>query len=48
MRAPDGLAAPDLEELHLELVLILALHEEAEKRAPAPRDAPGELEQGDG
>lgn len=33
MRVLDGFAAPDLEELHLELVLILALHEEAERLA---------------
>ncbi|RVX47029.1 hypothetical protein EDD27_9949 [Nonomuraea polychroma] len=33
MRVLDGLAAPDLDQLQLELVLILALHEEAERLA---------------
>lgn len=33
MRVLDGLAAPDLEELNLELLLVLALHEEAERLA---------------
>jgi hypothetical protein len=33
MRVLHGLTAPDLEELQLELILILALHEEAEKLA---------------
>jgi hypothetical protein len=33
MSVLDGLAAPDLGELHLELVLVLALHEEAERLA---------------
>ncbi|MET8987936.1 hypothetical protein ABZW49_21020 [Nonomuraea wenchangensis] len=37
MRVLGGLAAPDLDELRLELVLVLALHEEAERLgAPAP------------
>jgi hypothetical protein len=31
MHVLDGLAAPDLAELHLELILIAALHEEAER-----------------
>ncbi|MBE1589861.1 hypothetical protein H4W80_008119 [Nonomuraea angiospora] len=31
MRVLHGLTAPDLEELQLELLLILALHEEAEQ-----------------
>lgn len=35
MRAIDGDVAPDLEELHRELVLILALHAEAERLAAA-------------
>ncbi|WP_302893212.1 hypothetical protein [Actinomadura luzonensis] len=34
MRVLDGLATPDLAELRLELVLILALHEEAERLGP--------------
>ncbi len=33
MQVVDGLAAPDLAELRLELVLIAALHEEAERLA---------------
>jgi hypothetical protein len=33
MHALDGLAAPDLQRLQLELLLILALHEEAERLA---------------
>lgn len=33
MRVLDGLAAPDLDELHVVLVLVLALHEEAERLA---------------
>lgn len=33
MRVLDGLAAPELTELHLELLLIAALHEEAERLA---------------
>jgi hypothetical protein len=33
MRVLDGLAAPGLEELQLELILILALQEEAERLA---------------
>ncbi len=33
MRVVDGLAAPDLEELRLELLLTAALHEEAERLA---------------
>ncbi|PRX63318.1 hypothetical protein B0I32_111314 [Nonomuraea fuscirosea] len=33
MRVLEGLAAPELDRLHLELVLILALHEEAERLA---------------
>lgn len=38
MRVLDGLAAPDLAELDLELILVLALHHEAERLA-APREA---------
>ncbi|MDR8407161.1 hypothetical protein [Nonomuraea sp. 3-1Str] len=33
MSVLDGLAAPDLEELRLELLLIAALHDEAERLA---------------
>jgi hypothetical protein len=33
MRVLDGLAARDLEHLHMELLLIQALHEEAERLA---------------
>lgn len=33
MHVLDGLAAPDLDELHLAMVLVLALHEEAERLA---------------
>lgn len=33
MRVVDGLAAPDLGELRLELLLTAALHEEAERLA---------------
>ncbi|MFF4619328.1 hypothetical protein [Nonomuraea jabiensis] len=35
MRVLHGLTAPDLEELQLELALILALHEEAERGSAA-------------
>ncbi len=31
MHVLDSLTAPDLAELHLELILIVALHEEAER-----------------
>ncbi len=33
MRVLDGLAAPDFEELRMELLLTLVLHEEAERLA---------------
>lgn len=33
MQVLDGLAAPDLTELALELLLVVALHEEAERLA---------------
>lgn len=33
MRVLDGLAAPDLGELQLELLLVVVLHEEAERLA---------------
>jgi hypothetical protein len=33
MSVLDGLAAQDLDQLNLELVLVLALHEEAERLA---------------
>jgi hypothetical protein len=33
MRVLDGLVVPDLEEFQLELVLVVALHEEAERLA---------------
>ena len=33
MRVLDSLAASDLDQLQLELVLVLALHEEAERLA---------------
>jgi hypothetical protein len=33
MRVLDGLAASDVDELQLELLLIVALHEEAERLA---------------
>ncbi len=33
MQVLDGLAAPDLTELGLELLLVVALHEEAERLA---------------
>lgn len=33
MHVIDGLATPDLDDLRLELLLVLALHEEAERLA---------------